>query len=68
MGSEGTVTGTSLTSFQEAAESAWSEVPGDQDREGARAANVSRAWITGGGIVGTEYHVELTVLSHEDST
>lgn len=56
------VTATSLQSFAEAADEAWAQVPGDPNREGLREAEVSRMWITGGGVVGTEYNVELLVL------
>lgn len=60
------VTGTSLTSFDDAAESAFHRVIGDPHNQGARAAEVERMWITAGGDVGlTHYHVELRVLGNE---
>lgn len=60
------VVGTSLTSFDDAAESAFSRVVGDPRREMLRAAEVERMWVTGGGAVGhTMYHVELRVLGAE---
>lgn len=63
MAEEESFTGTSLTSLQEALDSAWSQVPGDPDREGSRAATISRMWMTGGGVVGTEHNVELTTAA-----
>lgn len=63
MAEQETVVGTSLTSFADAAKTAFDQIPGDPDREGAAAAEVSRLWITKGGIVGREqYHAELTRL------
>lgn len=60
---EATVKGTSMESFAEAADNAFREVPGDPKREGAAAAEVTRLWMTKGGIVGTtQYHAELTVI------
>lgn len=65
MGSEQTVTGSSLASVQDAIQAAWSDVPGDPKSEGARAADITRLWVTGGGIVGTQYHAELTVIERD---
>jgi hypothetical protein len=63
MADETRVIGTSLTSFADAARSAFATVRGDQ-HEGMKAAEVSRAWMTGGGFVGVpQYHVELHVLA-----
>jgi hypothetical protein len=54
------VTGSSLESFEDAVASAFSDVPGDPEREGLASADVVRAWVSKGGFVGqTEYHVEL---------
>lgn len=53
------VTGTSLTSFAEAAKSAFDEIPGDPDREGIASAVVERMWMTKGGFVGMQYHVKI---------
>jgi hypothetical protein len=63
MADEGLVSGSSLTSFDDAARSAFATVRGDRQREGSKAADVSRMWMTGGGFVGVpQYHVELRVL------
>ena len=67
MPDEQRVTGTSLTSFADAAAEAFNDIPGDPDQEGLAAAEVTRAWLTKGGVVGsTQYHVELVRL--EDPT
>jgi hypothetical protein len=59
MADERRVSGSSLTSFDDAARSAFGRVPGHP----IRAAEVSRMWMTGGGIVGVpQYQVELRVL------
>jgi hypothetical protein len=64
MADEARVTRSSLRSFDDAATIAFGMVPGDPQREGAKAAEVSRLWMTGGGFVGVpQYHVELRVLS-----
>jgi hypothetical protein len=58
------VTGSSLSSFADAATSAFGTIRGDPGQEGSKAAEVSRMWMTGGGFVGVpQYHVELRVLS-----
>jgi hypothetical protein len=63
MADEKRVTGSSLTSFDDAARTAFGTVRGDPQKEGAKAAEVSRMWMTGGGFVGIpQYHVELRVL------
>lgn len=63
MADEQRVTASSLTSFDDAARTAFGSVPGDPQQEGSKAAEVSRAWMTGGGFVGVpQYHVELRVL------
>lgn len=55
------IVGTSFTSFADAAKSAFDEIPGDPNREGAAAASVERLWMTKGGFVGqVQYHVEIT--------
>lgn len=60
-----TVTGTSLESFAAAAAVAFDQVPGDPNREGMAEADVTKAWMSKGGFVGsTEYHVELTPRAH----
>jgi hypothetical protein len=60
MAEEQRVTGTSLESFEDAVATAFADVPGDPDREGLASADVVRAWVSKGGIVGqTQYHVEL---------
>lgn len=52
--------GMSLDSFQDALDNAFEEIPGDPAREGVAEAEVTRTWVTKGGIVGrTQYHVEL---------
>jgi hypothetical protein len=64
MADEKRVTGSSLTSFDDAARIAFGTVPGDPQQEGLKAAEVSRLWMTGGGFVGVpQYHVELRVLT-----
>jgi hypothetical protein len=63
MADETRVTGSSLTSFDDAARTAFGMVRGDPNAEGMKAAEVSRMTMTGGGFVGvTQYHVELRVL------
>ena len=58
-----TVVGASFDSFAEAASSAFDAMPGDPDREGAAAAEVSRLWMTKGGVVGrVQFHAELVPL------
>jgi flavin-binding protein dodecin len=60
MAEEKRVTGTSLESFEQAAASAFDEIPGDPNAEGIASADVVRTWVTKGGFVGrTQYHVEL---------
>jgi hypothetical protein len=52
-------TGTSLESFEEAAANAFLEIPGDGP-EGMASADIVRAWVSKGGVVGrTQYHVVL---------
>jgi hypothetical protein len=63
MAEERRVSGSSLTAFTDAARNAFAAVPGDPDREGIKAAEVSRLWMTGGGFVGVPvFSVELRVL------
>lgn len=63
MAEQSGVNGSSLVSFAEAAASAFDQIPGDPDREGSAAAEVTRMWVTKGGIVGsTQYHVHLTPI------
>ena len=63
MADERRMSGSSLKSFDDAATIAFGTVRGDPQREGSKAAEVSRMWMTGGGIVGVpQYHVELRVL------
>ena len=64
MADEKRVTGSSLTSFADAAKTAFGTVPGDPAQEGRKAAEVSHMWMSGGGFVGVpQYHVELRVLT-----
>jgi hypothetical protein len=61
----GSVTGTSLESFSDAASTAFRDIEGDPEREGAAAADVVRLWMTKGGVVGrTQYHVEIAPTDH----
>jgi len=63
MSDEESVAGTSFASFADAGKIAFDQIPGDPDREGAAAADVTRLWLTKGGIVGrVQYHVELTPI------
>ena len=63
MSDETRISRSSLTSFDDSARAAFAMVPGDPDREGSKAAAMSRMWMTGGGLVGVpRYHVELRVL------
>jgi hypothetical protein len=48
MAGESRATGTSLTSFEEATENAFSDVPGDPDAEGVAAAEIVRMWVSKG--------------------
>ena len=69
MADEKRVTGSSLTSFDDAARAAFGTVPGDPHQEGSKAAEVTRTWMTGGGFVGVpQYHVELRVLTRADES
>jgi hypothetical protein len=64
MADESRVSGSSLASFDDAARIAFGMVRGDPTAEGMKAAEISRAWMTGGGFVGVpQYHVELRVLA-----
>ena len=64
MADETRVSGTSLTSFTDAGRNAFGKVQGDPRREGYKAAEVSRMWMTGGGFVGIpQYHIELRILT-----
>jgi hypothetical protein len=52
-----------MTSFADAAQSALDQIPGDPQQEGIAVANVTRLWVSKGGVVGsTQYHVELTEI------
>lgn len=63
MNSSAPVTGTSMTSFADAAQAAFNEMPGHQGKEGLASAEVTRLWLSKGGVVGsTQFHVELTSL------
>ena len=53
MTEEALVRATSPKSFADAADSAFKQVPGDSKREGSAAAEVTRMWLTKGGIVGS---------------
>jgi hypothetical protein len=69
MADETRITGSSLASFGEAARAAFGPVLGDPAREGYKAAEVVRMWMTGGGFVGVpQFHVELAVLHRADQT
>lgn len=60
MTDDNVVNGTSLTSFADAADQAFAEIPGDPNREGLKKAEVTKMWLMGGGFVGaTQYSVEL---------
>jgi hypothetical protein len=59
-----TATGTSFDSFAQAAASAFEQIPGDPNREGAASAVVSRLWMSKGGFVGrVQYHAELVAVA-----
>ena len=60
MAGETRATGTSLTSFQEAAEIAFDQVPGDPDLEGMASAEIVRAWMSKGGITPPQFHVDIS--------
>ena len=67
MSSDETVVGNSFDSFADAASSAFSQVPGDPNREGAAAATVARLWMSKGGIVGrVQFHAELIPVRRTD--
>ena len=60
MSEQSKITGSSFESFADAAAKAFAQVPGNQKREGAATAIVSRMWMTKGGVVGrVQYHAEL---------
>lgn len=60
------IVGTSFTSFADAAQTAFDRIPGDPRREGTAAADVTRLWLSKGGVVGrVQYHVQLTQV-HPD--
>ena len=68
MTEEGTLTGSSLKSFEDAAAQAFAGVPGDPNREGLAFATVRRMWLEKGGIVGRiQYHVELEKWEPSDA-
>ena len=53
------VTGTSLESFEGAVDNAFEQIPGEGP-EGMASADIIRAWVSKGGVVGkTQYHVVL---------
>jgi hypothetical protein len=59
--------GTSFDSFDEAARSAFDAIAGAPHREGLGAAEVSRLWLTKGGVVGrVQFHAELVSLRGGD--
>jgi len=60
------IAGTSLESFADAAARAFAEVPGDPAREGMAMADVSRLWLSKGGVVNrTQHHVEIVSSGQE---
>lgn len=65
MADEVRVTGTSLNSFAEAADSAFEKIESDGP-EGAALARVDQLRLSRGGVVGsTQYHVEIVQIPWE---
>jgi hypothetical protein len=54
------VTATSLRSFDDAVRQAFAQVPGAPEREGYAICDVTRMWVTKGGVVQLpQFHVEI---------